>query len=81
MLRVCLVVTVNGTTEVIMDGVMTNHELRTSGANPTLVVKGKDLSALMDWIELDGLPVPGDAAGRAGTRGAGQVHPARRASR
>jgi hypothetical protein len=57
-LRVCLVVTVNGTSEVIMDGVMTNHELRTSGANPTLVIKGKDLSALMDWIELDGLPYP-----------------------
>jgi hypothetical protein len=57
-LRVCLVVTVNGTAEVVMDGVMTNHELRTGGDNPTLVVKGKDLSALMDWIELDGLPYP-----------------------
>jgi hypothetical protein len=57
-LRVCLVVTVNGVAEVIMDGVMTNHELRTSGANPTLVIKGKDLSTVMDWIELDGLPFP-----------------------
>jgi hypothetical protein len=57
-LRVCLVVTVNGSAEVIIDGVMTNHELRTSGANPTLVIKGKDLSALMDWIELDGIPYP-----------------------
>jgi hypothetical protein len=59
-LRVCLVVTVNGNAEVIIDGVMTNHELRTSGANPnpTLVIKGKDLSALMDWIELDGIPYP-----------------------
>jgi hypothetical protein len=57
-LRVCLVVTVNGSSEVIIDGVMTNHELRTSGANPTLVIRGKDLSALMDWIELDGLPYP-----------------------
>src|SRR3954468_20648735 len=42
-----------------MDGVMTNHELRPeSGTTSTLVVKGKDLTALMDVIPLDGLPYP-----------------------
>jgi hypothetical protein len=42
-----------------MDGVMTHHELRTdTGPTSTLVVKGKDLTALMDVIQLDGLPYP-----------------------
>jgi hypothetical protein len=56
--RVVIVVSIGGTTEVLMDGVMTEHELRESETGPTMVVKGKDLSALMDWIELDGLPYP-----------------------
>jgi hypothetical protein len=42
-----------------MDGVMTNHELQPeSGTTSTLTVKGKDLTALMDIIPLDGLPYP-----------------------
>lgn len=58
-LRVVIAVTFQGETTVLMDGVMTNHELRTD-ASPvsTLVVKGKDLTALMDVIALDGLPYP-----------------------
>jgi hypothetical protein len=57
--RVVIAVTFNGTTTVLMDGVMTNHELQPeSGTTSTLVVKGKDLTALMDVIPLDGLPYP-----------------------
>jgi hypothetical protein len=58
-LRVVIAVTLGGATTVLMDGVMTHHELRSdTGPTSTLVVKGKDLTALMDVIELDGLPYP-----------------------
>jgi hypothetical protein len=57
--RVVIAVTFRGTTTVLMDGVMTNHELQPeSGTTSTLIVKGKDLTALMDVIPLDGLPYP-----------------------
>lgn len=57
--RVVIVATIRGQAEVLMDGVMTNHEVRDSGSGePSLVVKGKDLSALMDWIDFDGIPYP-----------------------
>jgi hypothetical protein len=58
-LRVVIVLTVRGCTSVLMDGVMTHHELRSSGpGTSTLSVKGKDLTAVMDIIPLDGLPYP-----------------------
>ena len=59
-LRVVLAATVRGRAEVLMDGVMTNHELRPgSGRQPSkLVIKGKDQTALIDYIELDGIPYP-----------------------
>jgi hypothetical protein len=57
--RVVIAVTFRGSTTVLMDGVMTNHELQPeSGTTSTLTVKGKDLTALMDVIPLDGLPYP-----------------------
>jgi hypothetical protein len=57
--RVVIAVTLNGSTTVLMDGVMTHHELRAeSGPTSTLLIKGKDLTALMDVIQLDGLPYP-----------------------
>src|SRR4051794_37192959 len=57
--RVVISVTLNGSTTVLMDGVMTDHEISSDGG-PTalLTIKGKDLTALMDIIELDGLPYP-----------------------
>jgi hypothetical protein len=57
-MRVVIVATIRGQAEVLMDGVMTNHEIRDSSGEPKLVVKGKDLSALMDWIDFDGIPYP-----------------------
>jgi len=58
-LRVVVAVTLRGRRTVLSDGVMTDHEMRAGGGpNSTLVVRGKDLSAVMDLIPLDGLPYP-----------------------
>jgi hypothetical protein len=58
--RVVIVALISGSAEVLMDGVMTHHEVRpgAAGSQARLVVKGKDVSALMDYIELDGIPYP-----------------------
>jgi hypothetical protein len=57
--RVVIAVTFAGATTVLMDGVVTYHEYRSeAGPTSTLSVKGKDLTALMDIIQLDGLPYP-----------------------
>lgn len=60
LVRVVIVVTINGTPEVLIDGVMTHHEMRpgADGAPSTLVIKGKDLSAVMDYIDFSGIPFP-----------------------
>lgn len=59
LVRVVIVAMMGGSAEVLMDGVMTHHEVRpNTNGKSTLVVKGKDLSALMDLIELDGIPFP-----------------------
>jgi hypothetical protein len=59
LMRVVLVVTINGIAQSIIDGLTTNVETQPGeGGVATLVVKGKDLSALMDIIELPGLPFP-----------------------
>lgn len=59
-MRVVIMVTMGGSAEVIMDGVMTHHEVRPGDGDgrSSLVVKGKDLTALMDFIELNGIPFP-----------------------
>jgi hypothetical protein len=57
--RVVVAVTMKGETTVLIDGVMTHHELRPEGGSTsTMTVKGKDLTALMDIVPLDGLPYP-----------------------
>ncbi len=59
-LRTIIVVTINGTPDVIMDGVVTNHQI-TQGSQPghsTLTLTGEDLSAVMDWLDLSGIPYP-----------------------
>jgi hypothetical protein len=58
-MRVVFVVTINGSAHSIIDGVTTNVETQPGqGGVSRLVVKGKDLSALMDVIEIPGLPFP-----------------------
>ena len=59
-MRVVMAVTVNGTPNVIMDGVMMQHEV-TSGADPDhfiLKIKGKDLLKVTDLIDFSGIPYP-----------------------
>lgn len=61
LVRVILAVTVNGTPQVLIDGVMTNHEV-TPGPEPgqsTLTVMGEDLTRVMDYIDFSGTPYPG----------------------
>lgn len=60
LIRVVVVVTVNGAPEVLIDGVMTHHEIG-PGADPrhaTLTVIGEDLSRVMDYIDFSGIPYP-----------------------
>lgn len=59
LMRVVLVVRIGGHAESVIDGVTTNVETQPGeGGVGKLVVKGKDMSALMDVIELTGLPYP-----------------------
>lgn len=63
-LRVVIVVTIKGTPEVIMDGVITNHEIQpgTDTSHPTLVITGEDLTALMNQQDFSGFPFPATPA-------------------
>lgn len=58
--RVIIAVTVNGQTEVLMDGIITKQELAPSSApgKSVLAITGLDLTALMDFIDLTGIPYP-----------------------
>ncbi|WP_372015274.1 hypothetical protein [Pseudoxanthomonas sp. 10H] len=59
LMRVVLVVSINGSDEVIADGMATHVDtVPGEGGVARLVVRGKDLSALMDVIEIPGLPFP-----------------------
>lgn len=59
-MRVVIVVTMKGTPEVIMDGVITNHQISPGSdtSHPTLVITGEDLTALMNQQDFSGLPFP-----------------------
>ncbi len=58
--RVIIAVTVNGATEVLMDGIITKQDLTPSLAagKSTLTLTGLDLTALMDFIDFTGFPFP-----------------------
>jgi hypothetical protein len=59
LMRVVLVITINGRAQPILDGVTTTvHTIPGQGGVSRLVVMGKDLTALMDIIELPGIPFP-----------------------
>jgi hypothetical protein len=57
LVRVLIVVTLNGASEVLMDGVMTNHEVTggTTDQGPVLTISGEDLSRVMDYLDFTGL--------------------------
>lgn len=59
MIRVVIIVVSNGAPDVLMDGVMTHHQV-TPGEDgqATLTVTGEDLSKAMTYLPMDGLPFP-----------------------
>lgn len=60
LLRVVLYVTMNGAPEVLIDGVMTDHQITPGGAgeSPVLTITGEDLTRVMDYIDFTGIPYP-----------------------
>ena len=60
LVRVVIAIRVNGQTDVLMDGVMTNHHIGTDVQNgkTTLSVIGEDLTRAMDYFDTSGLPFP-----------------------
>lgn len=60
MVRVVIAARVNGVESVLIDGVMTNHEITPGPAPGTarLSVTGEDLSRVMDYLDLSGIPYP-----------------------
>lgn len=63
-LRVVIVVIFNGTPEVLMDGVVTKHQISpgSDAGHAKLSVIGEDLSVLMDKIDFSGFPFPATPA-------------------
>jgi hypothetical protein len=63
-LRVIIVVIVGGTPHVLMDGVVTNHQIQpgSDAGHSTLSITGEDLTVLMDKIDFSGFPFPATPA-------------------
>jgi hypothetical protein len=59
-IRVVVAVTVNGSRDVLVDGVMTRHHIGTDVHNgkTTLTIIGEDLTRVMDYFDISGLPFP-----------------------
>jgi hypothetical protein len=59
-MRVVIVAVVNGVSNVLIDGVITENHIAPGdkGSNSTLTLMGKDLTVLMDQSKLSGFPFP-----------------------
>jgi hypothetical protein len=59
-LRVVIVVTVNGVSNVLIDGVITDNQISPGdkGSNSTMTIFGKDLTVLIDQSDQTGFPFP-----------------------
>ncbi len=59
-MRVVIVVNIRGSSEVVMDGVITNHQMAsgTDSTHPMLVITGEDVSRVMNLIDFSGFPFP-----------------------
>ncbi|MFE2124245.1 hypothetical protein ACFW9U_26770 [Rhodococcus aetherivorans] len=59
-LRVIITVTVNGTPTVLVDGVITDHQVAPGAddGHSSLVITGEDLTALMNQQDFSGFPFP-----------------------
>jgi hypothetical protein len=60
LVRVVVAATLNGQTEVLIDGVMTDHHVDTNAkdGHTTLTIVGEDLTRVMDYLDFSGLPFP-----------------------
>jgi len=59
-IRVIIVATINGIPNVLMDGVITDQQISpdVQAGKSTVTLTGEDLTAVMDLIELSGIPYP-----------------------
>ena len=59
-MRVVIVAIVNGVSNVLIDGVITENHIAPGdkGSNSTLTLMGKDLTVLMNQVKFSGLPFP-----------------------
>jgi hypothetical protein len=59
-LRTILIATVRGMPEVLIDGVVTQHQVTpdVQTGRSTLTLTGSDLTAVLDWIDFTGIPYP-----------------------
>jgi len=60
LVRVIVAVTVSGMTDVLVDGLMTDHHVGTDDKDgaTTITIIGEDLTRAMDWVDASGLPFP-----------------------
>jgi hypothetical protein len=60
LLRTILLTTANGMPEVLIDGVVTQHQVApdVQSGRSTLTLTGSDLTAAMNWIDFSGIPYP-----------------------
>ena len=60
LVRVVIYVTINASQVVLIDGVMTDHQMApgSSTESPTLTITGEDLTRVMDYIDFTGIPYP-----------------------
>jgi hypothetical protein len=60
LVRVVITVTMNGSPEVLIDGVMTQHEISpgSDAAHSVLTVTGEDLTHVMGYLDFTGFPFP-----------------------
>lgn len=60
LLRIVIAVTFNGSQTVLIDGVMTDHHVGTDVQNgkTSLTLIGEDLTRVMDYLDLSGIPLP-----------------------
>ncbi len=59
-MRVVIIATLNGTPHVLMDGMMTHHQVEPNGegGDAVLSIQGKDLSVAMTYFDFSGVPYP-----------------------
>lgn len=60
LVRVLIYVTINGSPQVLIDGVMTDHQIApgSGSQSPVLTITGEDLTRVMDYIDFTGIPYP-----------------------